>query len=681
VPPPELAALTAPDGRAGSAGEPAAHGGGYRAALLAACLLALLLRLGTFPDVFVGGTPLVGGTDGYYHLRRALLTLENWPRVPQHDAFLGPPARGLIAWPPLFDFTLATLAKLYPAEPIAALEAVGVRLPVLLGVAQVLLAAGLARRLMGRPAAICTAFLVAVLPAAVRYTLLGALDHDPAVEVLAMVALLPLAGALSSPRGRPWAAVPLVAGALAALPLTWGGSELHLGLVGLAVLGAVLGGGWRRVAPAAAILAIAAALAVVVVSPFAAASPWNERDGEAFAGLSWLHVAVLACLGLGAVVVAWVGRASLSRRARVAVLVAGGAQALVLVVLLPTVLAPLVAGLRYAGREDAFLASAAESRPLLRLLGPFDVRPALVRLSALPLLLPLFLRGRWRTRESSAWGFVAAWFAGALVLALLQARYAHAAVLPLAVLAGMAWQNLHSRAKRLLWLAALLPCFPAFLPVPGFEGLRIYRRTNDLVSSGMAEVVVYLARTSPPPAAWLDPDGEAGGAVLAPWSYGHWIHWLGRRATVANPLGPYGQTGFRDAARFWLLDDPGAVLELLKRHQVRWVVAPTSPDPPWSLAALAGDDPSPWLAETPGASDRLGRGMGARLASSRELPWLRQVYCTGASRLRADGSLEPLLRVYELVSEAAPGLESRPRPPCGTMVVPAEVSGTDPELD
>lgn len=492
---------------------------------------------------------LIDGPDGYYHLRRALLILAHWPGVPQRDVFLGPPAGGLIAWPPLFDLTLAALAKVYPAPLEAALEAVGARLPVLFGVAQVLLVAALARRLGGSQAAIAAAFLAAVLPAAVRFTLLGALDHDPAVEALALVVLLALArvlpgaegeGSASGPAGkrRVAAAVLLAAFGLAALPLTWSGSELHLGLVGLALVGAVVAGGWVGAATAGAVLVCGSLAAAAVVAPFAATSAWSSLDAASFAGLSWLHVATLAALGAGGAVVALAGRAALSASERRIALAAGALAALGLVALLPRMLAPLAAGLSFVGGDDPFLAAVAESRPLLFLFGPFDPRPALVRLSALPLLLPPLLLARWRPRRDARLGLLVAWLAVALTLALLQARYSHAAAMAVAVAGGAAWQTARSRRERALLVAALLPCLPAFLPVPGFGGLRLYGRPNDVVTSGMAEVTAYLAAAAPPPAAWSDPRAEADGAVLAPWSYGHWIHWRARRPTIANPFGP-----------------------------------------------------------------------------------------------------------------------------------------------
>ena len=645
-----------------------------RPLLLAACLLALLLRLGSAPQVFAESRVRLDGPDAYYHLRRALLTLADFPHVPYHDPFIGPPEGGLIQWGPLFDLSVATLARLYPAPPVTALEAVGARLPVVLGLAQVLLAAALARRLAGGAAGVAAAFLAAVLPAVVRFTLVGALDHDPAVEALLLVVLLALARLLDRRDGPSFSlAVVVAAGGLAALPLTWTGSELQLGLVGLALFGAWAGGGVAAAARAGAALGVAAAIAALVVAPFAAASPWSRMSDGGFAGLTWLHVAVLAGLGIGGCAFALAGASALRPGERRAAGVAAALQLLALIALAPRVLAPLAAGLGYAGRQDPFLAVAAESRPLLRLFGPLDPRPALVRLSGLPLLLPLLL-ARARPRRDAAMGLAVAWFAGALVLALIQARYAHTAAIALAVLGGLLWERLPRRPLRAAMAVSLLPCLAAYVAVPGFDGLRLYGRLDELVTTGMTEVSAFLAVAAPPPPAWLDPHGEATGTVLAPWGYGHWIHWRARRPTLANPLGPYGQRrGFEDGIGFWLLTDPRQARDLLVRHRVRWIVAPTQPQPPWALAPLAGEDARLWRRDLEAAGGaRFMRSMGGRLAwpaadgQPSDLSFVRQVYVSPASRRLPDGSLEPLLRVYEVAPGPASAAVTAPgRAPSG----------------
>ena len=349
---------------------------------------------------------------------------------------------------------------------------------------------------------------------------------------------------------------------------------------------------------------------------------------------------------------ALLGRAALGRGERLAAIATGLLALVALAVLFPRVGGSLLAGIGYAGRQDPFVARAAESRPLLTLLGSFDVGPALVRLSALPLVVP-FLLARARPRRDLATGLVGVWFLGALALALVQARYAHTAALALAVLGAIAWERTSARGLRIAFAVSLLPCVAAFVPVPGLGGLRLYGRLDDLVTTGMAEVTPWLAAATPPPVTWNDPRGEPTNAVLAPWGWGHWIEWQGRRPTVTSPLGPYGNPStFRDGLRFWLLDDEAAARELLARHRVRWVVAPTAPQPPWDLAVLAGEDPEPWRRDLETGGSRFARSLGARLAVSRPPTYLREVYRSGASRARPDGTLEPLVRVYEVGASA-----------------------------
>src|SRR6266849_5348502 len=129
---------------------------GARRVLIAVIVLGFALRLSVWPRVFSGGRTCLDGPDGYYHLRRAAMTMQHWPLVPQFDPAINYPKGGTISWPPLFDGLLATLAL--PLRSDHALEVIA-----------------------------------AILPAVVRYTLLGNLDHDPFFTLCLLVSLLGLA--------------------------------------------------------------------------------------------------------------------------------------------------------------------------------------------------------------------------------------------------------------------------------------------------------------------------------------------------------------------------------------------------------------------------------------------------------------------------------------------------------
>ncbi|HKO02288.1 MAG TPA: STT3 domain-containing protein, partial [Thermoanaerobaculia bacterium] len=148
-----------------------------RASLLLILAAGLALRLGTWSETFANGRVYIDGPDGWYHLHRAAITTSQWPRVPQTDAMLNAPIGGRISWPPLFDGLLATLALPFGAG--RGLDIAGAFLPPLLGVLQLIAMYALVKRLRGERAGIAAAAVAAVLPGVVRYTLLGALDHDP----------------------------------------------------------------------------------------------------------------------------------------------------------------------------------------------------------------------------------------------------------------------------------------------------------------------------------------------------------------------------------------------------------------------------------------------------------------------------------------------------------------------
>jgi len=83
----------------------------YATSLIVVSLIAAALRLGTWSSVFTASGITLDGTDGYYHLRRAWLTMMDWPWVPQFDHLMNVPDGAPLVWAPLYDFLLATMAK------------------------------------------------------------------------------------------------------------------------------------------------------------------------------------------------------------------------------------------------------------------------------------------------------------------------------------------------------------------------------------------------------------------------------------------------------------------------------------------------------------------------------------------------------------------------------------------
>ena len=514
---------------------------GSRRVLIAVIVLGFALRLSVWPRVFSSGHVYLDGPDGYYHLRRAAMTMQHWPLVPQFDPAINYPAGGTISWPPLFDGLLATLAL--PFRSDHALEVIGALLPAFLGALQLIALYMVVHSLRGRRAALVAVIVAAILPAVVRYTLLGNLDHDPFFSLCLLIALLGVA------RENAW----LIAAGLTCAVLGWAGAVVGVAIVTIVFLVA----GERSRA-----LAIGSTIAAVVVLPFVIVSAWR---GATFEGLSWLHVGALAVAGL---------LGSLVARLRTLAIVHG----IALLVLAPICIRPFIAGARYAAGDAPILAMVAEAQPLLKLFGTFDVRPMLIRFGFLPLLVIGVAALKLRDRETPRprdFIFVAPWVAITFVLALLHSRFSFDAGLALAGFAGIAFDA----TKPKILAIALLPILPAYIPLPTLEGFNFYLRPNALRDYQMDGICSWL-RSRPP------------GAVLAPWSFGHWIVWIAKKPVVIGPMLSVGQSEFVDGLRFFFLEDPAAAQRFAKSHGVRYVMVTPEMSSIEARARVAGLDPA-----------------------------------------------------------------------------------------
>lgn len=648
---------------------------GRRRGLFAGALAAAaLVRLGTWPSVSRDGWVSSTAVDGFYHLRRAFLIAEDFPHVPQTDELMSVPTGAMLQWPPLFDMLLALVGLLFGGGE-AGLERAGSVLPVVLGLIEVAMVGLVASRLLGQRSAIPAAWCAALLPGVAAFSLLGQLDHDSLIEIGFLLALAGLAGAAHEPQSKHRYGFEVAVG-LAMLVLTWAGSPIYLGLLGL--LGVVF---WLQGSSGACrALAVGGFVAAVGTVPVVAASVWTLRQGAAFEGLSLLHSQLLfglAALGAAGVCVAgprspegdWTRPRWDADVHRSWLALLGLALATTLV-LLAWVLPAFVEGLRFLGRSEPFLQEVAESRPLFFLLGSFDLKPALVRLSIVPLVgAVLLLSAR---AHLSAGGLVAAVWAGyAILVGVVQARYTHSAAIAVCVLFALMLQVLRrSGASRVGLLCCVLfaPCAAGYVALPGFDGLRMYGRPDILRASGYAELFDYL-RSQPPSAAWLDPEAEAEDSVLAPWTVGHWLQWIGRQATVVGPFGPQGQPEFNPGVALFVEEDPGRFAAGVERHRVRWIAVRAHP-PAWQGALrMARRDPSDYFGVDPATgreylqTERLLRVVTFGLAfgsvgetNGRLAPHGLRLEEVARSSRAAVGPLGevPLTRLYEVHREGEP---------------------------
>ena len=235
-------------------------------AVFGVSLAALLLRFLTWPALTRSGLQLVS-MDDYGHLRRAMATLVDFPRVLAFDPYLHHPEGAIWIWPPGFDFGIAAIARLlFGADAdLAEVTLVAALVPPILGALTIWPLFAFVRRTVGLAEARWAMLFYAVLPAAVVWSSFGHADQHCA-EALALVLVLAafsrmlIGGVGEDGGGTPdgdWLGVVLAALALSGAVLVWQGAVFVVPIVALAAVIA------HRPLPAAVSILLAAVLVAI----------------------------------------------------------------------------------------------------------------------------------------------------------------------------------------------------------------------------------------------------------------------------------------------------------------------------------------------------------------------------------------------------------------------------------
>jgi len=148
--------------------------------------------------------------------------------------------------------------------------------------------------------------------------------------------------------------------------------------------------------------------------------------------------------------------------------------------------------------------------------------------------------------------------------------------------------------------------------MPALEAFNFYRRPNVLREYQMDQVCDWL-RARP------------AGAVLAPWSFGHWSVWIAKKPVVIGPMLSVGQSEFAEGLRFFFLEDPAEAQRFLMSHGVRYVMVAPETTSIAARARVAGVDARSY-----------SRSIGARLTFDGPVAGFREI-------IRS-----PFVRVYEV---------------------------------
>jgi asparagine N-glycosylation enzyme membrane subunit Stt3 len=580
-------------------------------------LLALAIRAIQYPLVFSQvGIQLPFAGDAYYHLRRIWFSVARFPETLPFDRYVSFPVGSEIVWPSTFDWTIAALIRPFvdPTDQ-AAVEAIAVWVPAVLGAATTGLVALLASRLYGRGAGWCAGLLYSVLPMSFTYSQLGMIDHHVAVALLT-IPLLWIGCEIFSldDRAESWTAAMVLPSTRWSVPLgvvmalsilTWPGSLLHL-----VVIQSAFGARWliardRGAARARAIaFAIGQAVLAICIAPFTLGMEWREYGSWSplvlsnMQGVYFACAAVMVCLAQALHERSSLGESRGRRIASALVLALGGALAALVV--LPSMREAIVFAGGWFTHGEELLGQINEMRPIFMPRGEFSLVLPLVRFGAGFLALPLvWLYLVWRAfaERSPRHGFLLYWSLVFIVLTLAQWRFGNTLGVAYVVLIGSVlaeWlagigRRIRSRPWRpvaeivlvsglVVWTAIAL----AYSYTPLVQKNLVALENEHVRNRGPLRPAVrifdeasrWIAQNTPKTRGYLDASLQPEYAVLAGWGNGHLIRYRAERPLVQDNFGPYaGRESFESAWAYYAARDETLAIEILDRLGVRYVVS------------------------------------------------------------------------------------------------------------
>lgn len=570
--------------------------------LLVVFFLALGVRALGFEWVFVDGhTVVFAPGDAQYHVRRALYAWTNFPHVLFFDPYINYPGGAAISWPPLFDFVLAALGRVFARDPHGFQVFLAWASPVI-GALAVWPVHALGRRLGGPFVGLGAAVLIALFPMSTTYSRVGQLDHHCAVALIGAALLLVVARLVDEERPTPGGVAGLAAGQIAML-LTWHGSLLYLALVHASLwLGAAFTG--RRAVYGAQ--ALATAVTFAVVAPLVWVFPEPLGGAWSAIALSRLHVAAVFAAAVVSAGMWWLEGRGRAHSPGLRLACTGGFALLVVAMLLalPGPRHGLEPGLRFLTMSDGVGQRTGEQLPLFAIFGRATGRPVWEVWGLFGYAIPILpFAVAWVTRrERRAMGWVVAgWCAWFGALALVQRRYGNdlgpaAAVGFAIVLATVGRRAAEAFGGRRVWGALIAGSLALGLLSPPIVGqllpradqaLRVWRgeysggdRALATLGGTLTRFLEQVRQATPETAGYFDVHQRPEYGVVSHPNLGHAIQNVAHRPTPADPFWAFiGIENWNDA--FALLgaasEDEG--VSLARRLSARYVLTFSSADP------------------------------------------------------------------------------------------------------
>jgi dolichyl-diphosphooligosaccharide--protein glycosyltransferase len=553
------------------------------AELFAVVILGILLRLFAGRNSFSENGIILPGYDEFYHMRRILFSAQNFPDTLWFDSYLNYPHGLEITWPPLFDQISAALCVILGQHSQTGVETVASVIPIITGIMAIVAVYYIVRELFDHKTALLAAFMTALAPYYLLYTMFAAMDHHCLEVLLSLAALLFMILAMRRSEKR-FLFASAAGVVMAALAYTWQGTDIYLAIFPLyaAVQMTLDIREGKTNGETTKLLLIAFAIAFVLLIPFG--------------NTNWLRVSFL---GIGAMIIAMGAMFALAQiiTKRAMTWKAFPLSILILGVLF-VLISELSGGLFGVGTiiENGFeyiwggemIGRIGEAEPLIynsetfsEVMFSFLGINLLLSLAGLAAVIKFIHRSTGSIKQGQIMLLI--WTTVTIALTFGQARFLYVSTISMGLLISILFVYLYeamlnrqkvdatdaassgfSRHSRLLAAVLLL-----LLVLPtAWDAVYFAQSSVPAVSGDWEESLAWLKENSNATSFFDSPQKTPEYSVMNWWDYGNWVLYLTKRPVVSNNF----QAGLTDAAKFYLSESEDKASAILDAKKSRYIL-------------------------------------------------------------------------------------------------------------
>jgi len=588
--------------------------------LLFLLLFALLIRMLPLFSIYSNGRIIFIGADSFYHIRRIVYTVHNFPNTLTFDPYVNYPAGFEIGWPPVYDQLIAGIALIIGnGNPsIDTIEIISAMFPALIGALTILPLYCLASKVFEKRTALISVLILSLIPAHLMISEVGFTDHHVAEVFLSTTAYAFFA--LSLKYGREvdlsvsniknldikLVLKPVIfsvaSGSILAISVfTWIGSPIFLGIIGIyALVQLSIDVKNEKLSEHVLTSVIATYMTILLmVAPFIQRLLRPEFDMSGMF-ISWFHILFILSLLIMSALGAIVANIFIKKKMHwayyvVSILAISITGAVSLYNVVPDFYQNTIAGIHYLIGSSGILQTIAEARPIL-FDESFTIRHVWSRFTifSLTAVIGLFavIKEMHKKNYPSEIIFFCTWTVIVLILTIYQRRFAYTLAINFAILSGYFANMLYnmwkkeqqqSKKQKVKKAASKTPLWETITNISiilifiSISSIFFFVPIVDTVlhpgtpSTDWQESLMWLESNSPETSYYLENENFPEYGVLSWWDYGNWILYMAKRPVVANNF----QTGVEDSARFFITSSESESLSILERRNVKYVITDT----------------------------------------------------------------------------------------------------------